>query len=1118
MTQVSSARRVFLSLSSSRRTFPFILRGMLAGLLLAVLPLLFAGRSCLGQSAGTGTLTGTVTDSKQAVITTATVEVTDVDTGNSRTVPVDGAGLWTAPFLQPGHYKVRVAAGGFATVEKAGLVLAVGRTLTVDATLPPASVSSSVLVTSENPLLDTEKTQVSEELSENMISNLPIAARNWSDFALLTPNTANDGSSGLVSYHGISGLYNSNYVDGANNNQSLFSEARGRASGMPYVYSLDSIQEFQVDAATYSAEFGQAAGGQVNAITRSGTNDMHGDLFYYLRYPSLNALDSYGKAHGNDTQAIKQQQFGGSIGGPFIKNRFFYFFTYDGFRKVAPLAYSSTANISLTPSGTTTNTSVITPTQCPTSISASQCTNAIKYLQSLAGVYPRTGKQDIFFPRLDWQINDKNRVFADFNFANYTLPDGYSASPSYTNLSVTANGNAYYHERFFVTQLTSTLTPRSVNNFLFQWGRDLEAAGANAPGPSVTVSGVQQYGMPNALPRPAEPDEHRLQFTDTFSHEQGRHEWKFGGDANLVHEVMINLFQGGGLYSYAPGNPAAAFQNWVQDVYEVPPTSGSAGYHYTSFTQVYDPITHVGKDDFWMKDPDWFVEDTWKARPNLTLNLGARYDLQITPDPTHPNASSTLATYYTQKLKTVADRVVPRIGAAWTPRNGTVVRAAYGIFAALTQGSTYYAMRVENGVYQTNYNFNCTASNCAGVAGAPEFPNVLFQPPGPPLAAPFSGAVAPAVTPGGSALVTSFHGLDPNFVPPIAHEGQLTVEQELPGKFVISVGYVGSRGLHLPVFIDSNLAPSTSTRTYNLYSASGSQTGTLTMPFYTQRITTADASINTGFSSINSWYNSGVVTVRRPVASGLEFLLNYTWSKATDFGQVGGQYGTFYGGDYPVDPYNIKAEHGLSDLNQSQKFVGSVVYAPPFAHNLSNAPARYLLDGWTISGITTDASGFPITPQLSTYASGGPDGGLTGGTMSSSSGAATGGRAPQVGRNSVPGPDFNNLDMRVSRTFSIHEKVRLQFLAEAFNLLNHANILSEATTGYFFVSPSTATKTNSAGGVTCPTVAASGSSTFNGCIVPEVAPYTSTPLGTSTGTSGVLFTERQLQFSGKLFF
>ena len=143
---------------------------------------------------------------------------------------------------------------------------------------------------------------MSQVVDQQFIQNLPVNARNWSTFVLLTPNVAQDGGSGLVSFHGISGLYNQNYVDGANNNQMLFSEARGRSSGAPYVYSLDSIKEFQAETSNYSAEFGQAAGGQVNAITKIGTNELHGDLFYYLRYPSLNALDPLQQVPGSAQQ------------------------------------------------------------------------------------------------------------------------------------------------------------------------------------------------------------------------------------------------------------------------------------------------------------------------------------------------------------------------------------------------------------------------------------------------------------------------------------------------------------------------------------------------------------------------------------------------------------------------------------------------------------------------------------------------------------------------------------------------------------------------------------------------------------------------------------------------
>ena len=237
-------------------------------------------------------------------------------------------------------------------------------------------------MTSESPLLDPEKTEVSQTLDTNLVANLPVATRNWSDFVLLTPNVVQDGSSGLVSFHGISGLYNQNYVDGANNNQILFSEARGRASGAPYVYSVDSIKEFQAQASNYSVEFGQAAGGQVNAITKSGTNSFHGDLFYSLRYPSLNALDpltKFNALHNQSnpvvagfllTQPVHQQhQFGGSVGGPIIRDRLFYFFTYDGFRKVGKALYTNSNTISLTPSGNARAARrTITPTQCPATI------------------------------------------------------------------------------------------------------------------------------------------------------------------------------------------------------------------------------------------------------------------------------------------------------------------------------------------------------------------------------------------------------------------------------------------------------------------------------------------------------------------------------------------------------------------------------------------------------------------------------------------------------------------------------------------------------------------------------------------------------------------------------
>ncbi len=238
----------------------------------AALFLVFAGRPIAAQTSGNGNINGTVSDQTGATVPNATVVVLNTDTGVSRSLTTNGDGAYQATFLLPGRYEVTASGTGFGKVDRKNLILTVGQILTVDVTLPPASVSTEVIVTSESPLVDTDKTEVAQTIDQSLISNLPVASRNWSAFVLNTPNVTPDGGSGLVSFHGISGLYNQNYVDGSNNNQMLFSEARGRASGAPYVYSIDSIKEFQAQASNYSVEFGQAAGGQVNAITKSGTN------------------------------------------------------------------------------------------------------------------------------------------------------------------------------------------------------------------------------------------------------------------------------------------------------------------------------------------------------------------------------------------------------------------------------------------------------------------------------------------------------------------------------------------------------------------------------------------------------------------------------------------------------------------------------------------------------------------------------------------------------------------------------------------------------------------------------------------------------------------------------
>jgi hypothetical protein len=1137
-------------MTASRSVFHKILC-IVALLAVACLPL-------AAQTAATGTINGTVTDASGASIPNAAVIIKNTDTGAVRNIVTKSDGSYTLPFLQSGHYEVIASAANFGTLDHKGLTLTVGQTLTVNAALAAASVSTEVVVTNEAPLIDTQKVESSQTVTSEYISNLPVNGRRWDNFVLLTPNVAPDGTSGLVSYRGISGLYNSNMVDGLSNQQALFNEARGRSLGAPYVYSQDSIKEFQSTVSGYSAEFGGAAGGVVNAITKSGTNAVHGDLFYMLRYPTLNALDPYSKwsaLHNGGNPALltqtvhQQQQFGGSVGGPIIKDKLFYFFTYDGFRRVNPILYTSSTSAAALQAYATPSSS----STCPSPLTQTQCLAAANFLVGeTTGAYSRNTKQDIFFPKLDFQPTSKDHIQTSFLWQDFHLPNGYNTSPTANNSGIQANGTVNFHERFYIATWDRVLSATTANSLRFQWARDLETATANGPGPAASLTNIGAYGEGIAIPREAEPDEHRWEIFDVISQTRGKHTLKAGVDLNFIHEIMINLFQGNGNYSYS-GSNTAAFGNWVQDVYNV-----NGGLHYTSFTQVVDPITGQGKDDFWSKNLAAFAEDSWKITSTFTLTAGVRYDTQLVPQPPMPLTTTNgtpdaYAASFTTKINTNYKMFQPRIGFAWNPLPGTVLRGGYGIFYGLAPLSSYYNVRVENGVFQKQYNFNPVGGAggtypYAALAGL----NVLFTPPGLPLAAPFAGAHTPTAVglPVANASLSP-HGMSPTFTVPYTHSWDLAVEQQLTPSTSLTLSYVGTRGMRLPYSIDVNVPTYTgATRTYDVVNASGTTTSTVTVPFYPSTGTKPDPNLgnfSVVYSGLNTWYNAGTITLNQKMKYGFSALLNYTWAHNTDTGQTTGGGngvnsggGAFFGTDPILDPYNIKEKYSnpsinmtreaaRSDLDMRERFVGSIIYQSNF--HFSNGLARYAANGWVLSGTATENTGFPFTAITSgnpsscstpttTIVGGVPvttgcttvalapfDGGATGGAdNTNNSGSGTIARAPHVKRNGYSGPGIHNIDFRIGRDFPVFKTMKLQLQGEAFNLFNHRNGLGVANTGFAFVNPSDA----ASNATTCPL-----SSHTNTCI----APYTSAPaFGQINSTSGTLYGARQLQVTAKLFF
>jgi hypothetical protein len=1052
----------------------------------------------------TGAVTGTVTDPTGLPMVDAVIVIRNADTGTESRYTSNGSGIYVAPYLQPGNYEITASKEGFENVIHKDVMVHIGDRLAVNIQLPVQGTRTVVTVTEATPVLETDKTASAQVVSQNQVEGLPIAARRWENFVLLTPAVTTDGNSGLSSFRGISGLYNGNSVDGANNNQAFFSEARGRAIIVSYVYSADSIREFEVAASNYSAELGQAAGGVVNAVTRSGTNQLHGDLFYNLRYPDMNALDPLSKFKGITTQTVHQQnQFGGSVGTPIIKDKLFLFGTYDGFRKVNPILYTST-----------TPTSTINNFVCPAAVTAAQCSSAKSFITTgLLGAFPRDLKQDVFFGKLDYQLNQTNHLSAVFNLQDWKEPYGYNTAPTVNNGGATQNGNGGTHERFFIGNWTMNISSNMVNEVRYQWGRDFEFDGTNSPGPSASLLNIASYGETSALPRPAFPDEHRNQISDNLSIVKGKHFLKMGVDFNFIHELLVNLFQGDGNYSYnstsaidkCPAGANATFCMWVGDAVGASLNNavtglpdGKTGMHYASFTQVNDPITHVGKDDFYDNDYAAYVEDTWKVKSNLTLNLGVRYDLQHIPAPPRPNTATPLLSFYTSTLNIDKKDIAPRLGVAWQFLGNTVLRAGYGIFYGKTSNSTYYALRVENGVFQQTFN-GCGPSGITSCA--PTFPNVFFTPPGPPLAAPFPGALTPTVgIPGGTlpANSSAAHGMNPNFVNPRAHEGEVSLERQLPGGMTVSATYLLTRGLHLPASYDSNVAPATTTKSYDVLGSSGATALTATVPFYTARIDKNTGLILNQASVVNSWYNGLVLTLRKPMSHNVELLFNYTFSKALDDGQTAGTNGTFFGTDGVLDPYNLKRDYAYSDLDQRHRVVGSVIWEPRVGQDFGNALVRQVVNGWTSSAIVTAATGQPYTAFIGTSILGSAlpgDGGMTGAEVSTFAGP-TGGRVSWLGRNSYSLPNYTTVDFRLGRGFTFVEKYRLNFMVDAFNLFNSTIVGGVNTTAYTYSKP---------GSGVC-------AGHLNGCLAPSAT------FATRTSTSGALYGARQLQFGARFDF
>lgn len=985
------------------------LRYLLAALLLTSLTV-----AIKAQSSVDGAIKGTVTNANKEVVANADVMVRNIQTNKEIASRTDDNGGFRVVQLEPGTYSVDVNSPGFAPFSSNQVVVEVGRVTTLDVVLNIGPVQGTVEIAAEAPVINTTQQDFSENINQTTIDNVPTNGRRWSNLVMLTPGTSPDGNFGLVSFRGISGLLNNNTVDGGDNNQAFFSEERGRTR-IPYAISQSSIREFQVNTSNYSAEYGRSAGGVVNAVTKSGTNDFHGDLFYYIRDNKLGARNPQSfqtvllPNGGTDIVALKpedrRQQFGGSLGGPIVRDRLFFFFTYDNSRRNFPgLAAFFNPNYLATVDRATLESRGLTDTQINASLS---------FLNSLTGIVPRRQDQYIILPKIDWRINDNHTFIVTYNRLRADSPAGVQ-TPAIVTRGIASFGDDIVNLDFTNLRLTSILSPTVLNEARFQYGRDNESqipqppapgeatTAPNGLSPSVSLSGGVTFGTPNFLPRSAFPDETRYQFADTMTVTRGNHTLKFGFDINRVNDVLDNLFDVNGAFSYNNINDFI-----IDDVNSRSPIPGvscirstrTAGRCYTSnFSQAFGP----SRFEFATTDYNFFVQDDFRVTNRLTLNLGVRYEYQQLPEPQIPNPLHPA----TARFPADKNNLGPRFGFAYdlTGDGKTSVRGGYGIYFGRIINSTISNAITNTGTSagQTRVFVSQTAPN------APVYPNVLQS---------ASAAGTPSI------IVFA-----ENMANPEIHQADLILERQIARNTVVSVSYLTSLGRKLPTFVDVNLPFPTQTRTFRVVGGEldGQQ---FTIPRFSGRIDPRFGSITEIRSSIKSEYHALVLQANRRLTTGLQFQASYTLSRATDTNQVSQ---TFTTTNVPANPYDLSSESGYSNFDRRHKFAANAVWSPGLASDRS-AFTRAIFGGWTLAPAITIFSGLPFTAQA--------DNNLTG----SSGGGA---RVPFITRNSFRAPAQATVDFRLSRRFRFSESVNLEVLGEAFNLFNRVNVTSVNDTLY----------------------------------------------------------------------
>jgi len=979
--------------------------------------LLSSANLAVAQDSSTGAIRGVVLDPSGARIANADVVAVNVFTGARRTAISDARGEYLLDLLDPGRYQLTVRAPGMRA-QRSPVDVHVGGTAEQDTRLAIGTMQETVEVTAAPLQLDLERNGVSELIDQRAIAELPLNGRRFTDLALLSPGVTQDprgltsGSNGDLSFGGLRGFNTSFTVDGADNNNAFFAQARGRYRA-PYQFSDEVIQEFRVAREDFGVEQGRGSS-VLDVVTRSGTNRTHASLSYDLRDGRIGAVNPFvGKQYPN-----RQTQFAGTLGGPIKRDKLFYFLGFDQHifhvPTVVEFVNGSTA-ISPSPLDYETTDQALVD-------------SAASQLSALGGRFNTALLGNAAFAKINYAISPRHALALSLNLSRFYGSNNVYFDPAspITPYAMSENGEEQVTTASANASLTSALGHRWMSHLRFQYARDHQGSLANSQSVETKITGILS-GMGRSSILPRHTHERRFQLAETLTHTIGRQTFKLGGD--MLFTQIVNYFPqafgGEYLFERIKVNPFTFVPQPVGGLVLTPLRAYAHDvprYYLQDFGSAY---SHPDSNDYAV-----FAEDLIHLGSRLAVTAGLRYDRQtfstahLKSNPLWPDSG---------KVPDNGMNFAPRLGfstALGGLRRPWIVRGGYGLF--FTRLPQIYNSDVElnNGLDRSQLFLD--NSNYFQRQVFPVYPNPLVSCTGSAVDCAPPANIAPFVT-------TQISAFSQNFRTPYAEQTSLSVEKEVARRTTIETSYIFVAGKHLIRARDANL-PAPTNVTYPVYDANGNFTGnyysvasfatwefahTLTCVFPPcindlQRPLSQVGAINEFESVAASNYNGLAIGIKHTFGEGFYARLSYTWAHAFDNGQdalVAGQ---------PAQVQNAAApgaERATSSTDQRHRLVAAFSAEPKRTYD--NFLARAALTNWRFSGILTVGSGRPLTATT------------TGDPNRDSN--SLNDRLPGTPRNKYVGPDYMTQDVRLTRKFHLTERWRLEASAESYNLFNHNN-------------------------------------------------------------------------------